>query len=424
MSNSRRVVFILLLFVSPRSFCQTPLDSISKQYVEKTVRFLASDKLKGRVNYSKEQLEAAAFLSKEYENFGLHPLAGFPDFYAPFHILAGEASGTAILSVNGKPVKDSMFFFIGRNNKEKSKQLSDFIVIRVDLPLADSILFTTWNSKEDILFWVSLPSGMAFSNAVKDIELPTGEPGADILILGSADEPRELSFTGTGMSLDPALYNIVGMLPGKSLPGESIIFSAHYDHVDNDLMGRKGDIFNGANDDASGVAAVLALAKYYAMRNDNERTLVFCLFAGEELGLLGSQAFAATVEKEKVKAVINIEMIGKTNVTGKKAFFVTGPESSNLTKILSKNLKKEKFRLIELFRDPGLLFQRSDNYSFFQKGIPAHSIMCSDDNEPCYHKPCDDAEKLDYDNMILVIKAIAKGVSTLVSGVDTPVLKK
>jgi Zn-dependent M28 family amino/carboxypeptidase len=210
------------------------------------------------------------------------------------------------------------------------------------------------------------------------------------------------------------------MIPGRSLPQETIIFSAHYDHVDRGIVGDAGGIYNGANDDASGTTAVLALAKYFAMRNDNERNLVFCLFAGEELGLYGSRFFINLVKPDEIKAVINIEMIGMTNATGKNAFMVTGSYLSDLTKILRKNLKGEKIKVMDQSNDPKLLFQRSDNYPFAIEGIPAHSIMCSDDNEPCYHKTCDDVNRIDIDNMTKIIQAIAKSCTSLISGKDTP----
>ena len=92
-------------------------------------------------------------------------------------------------------------------------------------------------------------------------------------------------------------YNIVGMLPGKSKPGELILFSAHYDHEGVFDRGKKKDsILNGANDNASGTTALLMLAKYFAQKNDNERTILFCAFAGEELGLLGSKDFVNHVD--------------------------------------------------------------------------------------------------------------------------------
>jgi len=121
----------------------------------------------------------------------------------------------------------------------------------------------------------------------------------------------------------PTWFNVIGAIKGKSKPGQLIIFSAHYDHVGSISTNpypeagsrtgaEKGDTnYNGANDDASGVSAVISLAKYFKALNNNERTLLFVAFTGEELGLLGSKYFAADCEPDSIIAVINIEMIGR-----------------------------------------------------------------------------------------------------------------
>lgn len=216
------------------------------------------------------------------------------------------------------------------------------------------------------------------------------------------------------------LYNVIGVIPGKTKPDEAIIFSAHYDHVDRDPQGRKGEIFNGANDNASGTSAVLAMARYYAMRKDNERTLVFCLFSGEELGLLGSIAFAGSLRPEKIIANINVEMIGTTNLSGQNAFYVTGSWLSSLTKILKMNMKGDPVKVIASTTDPRQEFERSDNYPFAILGVPAHTITCSDDDDPCYHKPCDDFNRMNTANMAKVIRGLVKACRSLVDGTDTP----
>jgi hypothetical protein len=113
-------------------------------------------------------------------------------------------------------------------------------------------------------------------------------------------------------------------------------------------------------------------------------------------------------------------MIGMTNAYGKNAFNIIGGQYSNLPKILKQNLKGEKFSAIILSSDPQHLFERSDNYPFAQLGIPAHTIMCSDDSEPCYHRTCDDARRIDIDNMTGVIKHIIISATSLISGTDTP----
>lgn len=238
------------------------------------------------------------------------------------------------------------------------------------------------------------------------------------------------------MEIKPGWLNVVGAIIGKSKPGEIIIFSAHYDHIGtinsnpNPLAGgnapvEKGDkIYNGANDNASGVSAVISLAKYFKALNNNERTLIFVAFTGEELGLLGSKYFLENIEPDSIIAMINIEMIGRSE-SAKPKPYITGYEKSDLIKILNRNYwllndKKEK----DFFKpDPYLksfLFMRSDNYPFAQKGIPAHSIMLTSPFDKYYHNLNDEPGTLDYAVMKKIIQSIAVAVNGLVAGSDTP----
>jgi Zn-dependent M28 family amino/carboxypeptidase len=220
--------------------------------------------------------------------------------------------------------------------------------------------------------------------------------------------------------VENVLHNVVAILPGTTQAHEAVLFSAHYDHVDVDLRsGRKG-LYNGANDNASGTTAVLQLARYYAMRGPQPRTLIFACFAGEEIGLLGSAAFVGRITPENIVANINIEMIGMNGASGRDAFFLTGPRTSTLRNLMRKNLAGTKFRVEPEPADNLNLFERSDNFTFFEKGIPAHSIMCSDDRDPCYHLPCDDFQRIDTAQMNRVIIAIARSVSSIVEGREKP----
>ena len=156
---------------------------------------------------------------------------------------------------------------------------------------------------------------------------------------------------GYFMSLGKYGNNVIGGLQGKSLSGQVVIFSAHYDHIGTTAtnpfpnMGGKAyvedgdEIYNGANDNASGVSAVIALAKYFKQVNMHERTLIFVAFAGEEQGLLGSQYMASQFEPDSIVALINIEMIGRKNANSGNPF-ITGQDHSDLQKLLNKNLQQ------------------------------------------------------------------------------------
>lgn len=239
---------------------------------------------------------------------------------------------------------------------------------------------------------------------------------------------------GYFMSLGKYGYNVVGGLQGKSKSGELIIFSAHYDHIGTwntnpypELRIKEGNdtIYNGANDNASGVVALLRLAKYYAEQGNNERTLLFIAFGAEELGLLGSLFLADNLEVDSVKANINIEMIGRSEkISGRP--FLTGDDLSNLYSILNKQLygfDKKKFGKNFIQRDPFKtqeLFMRSDNYPFAKKGIPAHTIMTIGAEDRFYHTLHDEPGTIDYELMRRIITAMAIAARGLVAGTDTP----
>ncbi|MEO7769274.1 MAG: M28 family peptidase, partial [Ferruginibacter sp.] len=155
--------------------------------------------------------------------------------------------------------------------------------------------------------------------------------------------------------------------------------------------------------------------------NNNERTLVFVAFTGEELGGFGSQFFSKQLLPEKVVAMFNIEMIGTESKWGMNSAYITGFEKSNLGEILQKNLKGSAFTF---YPDPypeQQLFYRSDNATLARLGVPAHTFSTSKmDNEPNYHKASDEIGTLNLDNMTAIITSVAISASTIVSGEDTP----
>jgi Zn-dependent M28 family amino/carboxypeptidase len=221
---------------------------------------------------------------------------------------------------------------------------------------------------------------------------------------------------------EKVLTNLVGIIPGRSRPEEYVIFSAHYDHLGIGRPDATGDsIYNGANDDASGVTAILTLARYFHALNSNERTIVFIAFTAEEPGGLGSNYFSTTINPEKVVAMFNIEMIGTESKWGKNSAYITGYDKSDLGEIMQKNLKSSSFKF---YPDPypeQYLFLRSDNASLAKIGVPAHTISTSRmDTEKFYHSRKDETSTLDMQNMTEIIRAIGQSADSIISGRDTP----
>ncbi len=214
--------------------------------------------------------------------------------------------------------------------------------------------------------------------------------------------------------------NIIGVLEGKSKKEEYVIISAHYDHLGMKKSGVGDLIFNGANDDASGVAGVLALAAYFK-KVGNERTIVFAAFTAEEMGLIGSTHFGKGIDALKFIAGINLEMIGKVPSFGPNTAWLTGFDRSDFGKIIQKNLIGTGY---QLFPDPYKkfnLFFRSDNASLARLGVPSHTFSTTPiDVDKDYHKVSDEAETLNMTVITQTIQAVAKGTKSIINGKDTP----
>jgi Iap family predicted aminopeptidase len=217
------------------------------------------------------------------------------------------------------------------------------------------------------------------------------------------------------------LFNVIGLLEGTTLKEEFVIVSAHYDHLGRKNIGEGDLIFNGANDNASGVSAMIMLADYFKKAKINKRSILFIAFTAEEMGLVGSNYFGKTISAETIIAGVNIEMIGKESPFGPKTAWLTGFNRSDFGKIIQKNLSFSEYKL---YPDPYKnyrLFFRSDNASLARLGVPAHTFSTSPmDKDLDYHKVSDEAETLDVKTITETIKAIATGIRSIISGDDTP----
>lgn len=231
---------------------------------------------------------------------------------------------------------------------------------------------------------------------------------------------QTFTFTNRRTKKEITSANIIGVLEGKSKKDEYIVISAHYDHLGMKPNGEGDIIYNGANDDASGVTGVLTLAEYYK-KQGNERTIVFIAFTAEEMGLVGSTHFGKGIDASKFVAGINLEMIGKTPSFGPNTAWLTGFERSDFGKIVQKNLEGTGYKL---FPDPYIkfrLFFRSDNASLARLGVPSHTFSTTAiDKDKDYHQLSDEAETLNMTIITQTIQAVAKGTQSIINGIDTP----
>jgi len=217
-------------------------------------------------------------------------------------------------------------------------------------------------------------------------------------------------------------FNIVGYIEGtdSKLKNECVIISAHYDHIGYANAVDNDSIANGANDNASGTSTVIAIAKYFAAKKKNKRSIMFVLFSAEELGLLGSDHLAKRLKSENINlySMLNFEMTGAPLKDRDYVAFLSGYDLSNMAIKINEYVGGNLIGLSEIAKKYNL-FVASDNYAFYKEfGLPCQSLSsCDLSNYDYYHHVDDEADKLDYDFMASLINKIIPAIEKMC---DTP----
>ncbi|HEX5727640.1 MAG TPA: M20/M25/M40 family metallo-hydrolase [Longimicrobiaceae bacterium] len=233
---------------------------------------------------------------------------------------------------------------------------------------------------------------------------PAGEDGTffQAVPLASALNPHAPGGTGR---------NVVARLPGAdpALRAEAVVVGAHYDHLGHggasSLAQGDSAVHNGADDNASGVAALLAVAERLARGPRPARTVVFVAFSGEELGLLGSAVHARqpAVPLERTRAMLNLDMVGRL---GAGPLIVYGVETADeWTELVERAAAAEGVAV----RTQGDGFGASDHTSFYVRDVPVLHFFTNVHAD--YHRPSDDWEKVDVAGMEKVSAIVARVAS-------------
>jgi len=210
-----------------------------------------------------------------------------------------------------------------------------------------------------------------------------------------------------------ATWNVIGILRGSDAraAGEVIMLSAHLDHLGVN-EGMTGDnIFNGADDDASGCVAVMELARVLASGKRPRRTIYFICFGSEERGGRGSRYFVANspVPLTQIVTDLNLEMLGRPDPkVAAGTLWLTGFERSTL----GPELAKQGAALVADPRPEQNFFRRSDNYTLAVRGVIAHTVS-SFGLHTDYHRPSDDVSKIDFPFMTRSLNSLVKPVRWL-----------
>ena len=218
------------------------------------------------------------------------------------------------------------------------------------------------------------------------------------------------------------VHNVAAYLPGKT--SEYVIIGAHYDHLglgdEHSLApNQMGAVHPGADDNASGTAGVIELARWFSKQPQPQRGILFMTFAGEELGLLGSSWYVnhPVLPLENAVAMLNLDMIGR--VQGGRIFVSGAQTGSTLARILEEVKLPEPLRVDESGKNAGTnMSDASDHASFAAKQIPVLFFFSGLHGD--YHKPTDTPDKIDAADAAKVLDYVADVTMHLSADADRP----
>ncbi len=426
----RTTLLLGCLAVSSLSATAQTKKAVSAATVARVLNALAADDMQGRPTGGPGNLKAAEFLAAEFTRIGLQPLPGLAGFMQEFPAYETTTSGVQV-TLGGQSLPAGAAFasttqpqlswteqdavevlVLGPNDKlqphfQEIFQPTKNLLVLVDPAQAD--LFKRLAGR--------------FMGPQLHKELTTNPYSCVVALAAVSAAPATYRVAATTTTKTQTLRNVVGYLPGHSAARthEDIVFSGHYDHL-GIIKPTAGDsVANGADDDASGTTAVVALAEYFKKRDDNARPLIFAAFTGEEIGGFGATYFSRQLDPKDLTAMFNIEMIGKPAKFGPKTAFITGYDRSDFGKLLQANLKGTGFKFEPDPYPEQNLFYRSDNATLARLGVPAHTISTDQiPTDKLYHSVDDEVSSLDLPNMTAVISAIARSASGMVAGQQTP----
>lgn len=283
------------------------------------------------------------------------------------------------------------------------------------LSLFSTVVVAQESSKDRIYAIISTLA----SDEMKGREIGTPENDNAAKYIAELFKENDLEFcTGNSYLVpftykDKTVYNVCGIKKGKS---EKLLgFSGHFDHIGT-KEGEGDTIFNGADDDASGIATLVGISDYFKEKKP-EFSMLFMAFNGEEKGLLGSKAIAEDDNVaelfKNITALFNFEMLATPSEFGKNAVYITGDTYSDVKTLFNTQAQNG----LMIHPDPYAsehLFYRSDNVSFVKKKLIAHSISTVDMSSiKHYHQVNDDINIINFENMSQIISNFGKTVEKL-----------
>jgi len=433
MNNIRAVFLFISLFLVQISFAQkkkspklSKADNATVTNLQAHIGYLANDKLEGRRAGTNGEKLAGEYISQKFQEAGLQP-KGSEGFFQPFDIYDGKQINSAthfVINENNLAVNKDFFPFPFSQNLS-IEALPSIAVQEADMPWFYDLKETLEENKDnphfDLNEYVRNNAKKAKSRGASAVILYNSSAIDDKLKFDSKDRTEKLDvpvlyvtkdaskkyFTDQTATLDIKIKvdvgekkrtgrNIIGYLDNGA--ARTVVLGAHYDHLgygeDGNSMLRTGEkaIHNGADDNASGTAALIELARILKSSKQKSNNYLFIAFSAEELGLNGSKFFTEhpTIDFAKVNYMINMDMVGRLNDSSQVVTiggYGTSPQWSSL---IDPNNKKNPF----IVRVDSSGTGPSDHTSFYRKDIPVLFFFTGLHTD--YHKPTDDADKINY----------------------------
>ena len=432
-------------------------EQITAGRVTATISFLASDELAGRETNSKEFEIAAAYVAARFRGAGLEGGGPEGSFYHETKVRQSRVpSDTVLLQEDGVPVAHYGLLSTGEQACALRGPVMDVSLESLQSPDADlkglkgivrgkfetqakgSRALTQLHRLAQRLQAAGVEALLLDCDPqaqwIEQAEMARSTPklersdraGIPILLIPSAvgfPGPIQLN-TSAMIQDDKTMRNVIGVLRGsdETLQKQAVLFSAHLDHLGSNPALADDSIYNGADDDASGVTAVVTLADAIGgMKERPKRSVLFMTFWGEESGLLGSKQFVANPSwpLDQIVANVNIEMIGRPEGGARGKIWMTGWQESDLGILMSRSAKAWGIEIFEHPKFSSMLYRASDNWSFVERGVIAHSFSAGSLHAD-YHKVDDEWDRLEIPHMTQVIQGLWLGSLPILEGTQTP----
>lgn len=450
MSFSPKYLLILLVAAScsnAKKVGKTDSAAQTLDNIKAHIQYLSDDKLEGRRAGSNGEKLAMEYIADKFRSIGLTP-KGTREYYQPFDIYEGrQVNAGTQFSINGTALRQGTDFFPFPYSANKIIESKPAIAVQEDdmpwfIDLKEALEDNKSNPHFDLPDYIYNNAKKVKERGATAIILYNTTATDDKLSFNAKDKSEKLSipvvyvtkaiaekfFKDPSATLDIKLTTDIGdkTRKGHNVAGyidngaaTTVVLGAHFDHLgygeDGNSMIRTGEksIHNGADDNASGTAALIELARRLKNGEAKNNNYLFLAFSGEELGLFGSKYYVdnPTIDLKNVTAMINMDMVGRLS------------DSSRVLTVGGVGTSPTWYELYPPL-PPGAMAKRafiikidssgtgpSDHTSFYRKDIPVLFFFTGLHSD--YHKPSDDFDKINYNGEVMIINHIYSVVESL-----------